>query len=118
MMETRASKKKRANPNQKLQLVVPKRHRIVFPKIPHLNVRVYQTRQRLKSQINPNLTKSTTTKTLPLPHNSNSNKPVHNKTNGECDHQQIIEPYVSDIDDHRRTMEVNCNSNASLFHSN
>ncbi|CAI8599294.1 unnamed protein product [Vicia faba] len=67
-METRASKK-RANTDQKSQLVVPKRQRVAFSKIPNLNFRVY------------------------------------NKTNVKCDHQLIIEPYVSDIDHHHRTME-------------
>lgn len=108
-METRASKK-RPNTKQNLQLVVPKRQRVVFSKLPDLNLRVYQTRQKLQSQINPNLKKSTTTttttKTLPFLNNSNLDKPVYNKTNAECDHQQIIEPYVSDIDDYHRTFEV------------
>ncbi|CAL5204711.1 unnamed protein product [Lathyrus oleraceus] len=105
-METRASKK-RSNTKQNLQLVVPKRQRVVFSKLPDLNLRVYQTRQKLQSQINPNLKKSTTTttKTLPFLNNSNLDKPVYNKTNAECDHQQIIEPYVSDIDDYHRTFE-------------
>ncbi|CAK8568329.1 unnamed protein product [Lathyrus sativus] len=102
-METRASKK-RANTKQNLQLVVPKRRRVLFSEIPDLNVRVYQTRQTLQSQINPNLKRPTTT-LLPFLRNSNLDKPIYNKTNVECDHRQIIKPYVSDIDDYHRTTE-------------
>jgi len=104
-METRASKK-RANTNQQPpQVLVPKRQRVVLGEFSDLNLPDfdYQPTHKLQCRKNPNLKNSATT----LPSiDSNLNKLVYTKTNAKRDNQQIIQPYVSDISDYLRTMEV------------
>ncbi|CAI8599297.1 unnamed protein product [Vicia faba] len=95
-MESDASKK-RTNTNQSPSVLVPKRQRVVLEEIPDLNIPDYH---------NPNLSKSDSTSTLSLLPNSNLDNPVCNKSSVKRENQQIIEPYVSDISDYLRTIEV------------
>ncbi|KAI5412622.1 Cyclin-A3-1 [Lathyrus oleraceus] len=53
-----------------------------------------------------NLSKSALTSTISLLPNSNLDKSVCNKSNAKRDTQQIIQPYLSDILDYLRTMEM------------
>ncbi|KAI5389004.1 hypothetical protein KIW84_074601 [Lathyrus oleraceus] len=53
-----------------------------------------------------NLSKSALTSTISLLPNSNLDKSVCNKSNAKRDTQQIIQPYLSDISDYLRTMEM------------
>ncbi|CAI8599295.1 unnamed protein product [Vicia faba] len=104
-METRASKKRTAT-IQPPFVLVPKRQRVVLEQFPDLNFPDCQPIQKLQRRKNPNLNKSPLTSTISLLPNSNLDKPVCNKSNAKREHQQIIEPYVSDISDYLRTIEV------------
>lgn len=104
-METRASKKRANTIQQPPQVMVPKRQRVVLGEFSDLNLPDfdYQPTQKLQCRKNPNLKNSATT----IPSlDSNLNKPVHTKINAKRDNQHIIQPYVSDISDYLRTMEV------------
>ncbi|CAL5204712.1 unnamed protein product [Lathyrus oleraceus] len=104
-METRASKK-RATTNQQPSVLVPKRQRVVLEEFPDLDISDYRPLQKLQCRKNPNLSKSALTSTISLLPNSNLDKSVCNKSNAKRDSQQIIEPYLSDISDYLRTMEM------------
>ncbi|KEH35765.1 putative cyclin [Medicago truncatula] len=104
-METRASKKRANTIQQPPQVMVPKRQRVVLGEFSDLNLPDfdYQPTQKLQCRKNPNLKNSATT----IPSlDSNLNKPVHTKINAKRDNQHIIQPYVSDISDYLRTMEM------------
>jgi hypothetical protein len=107
-METRASKK-RVNANQQPppqpQVIVLKRQTVVLGEIPDLSFPQYQPKHKLQVRKNPNLNKSTTTITLPSI-DSNLDKLVPRNNNQIRSNEQIDEPYVSDIFDYLRTMEV------------
>jgi hypothetical protein len=104
-METRAS-----NANQQPSFViVPKRQRVVLGEIPHLSFPQYQPKQKLQVRRNPNLNKSTTTTTTTITFpsiDSNLDKPLPRNNNQIRSNEHIDEPYVSDIFDYLRTMEV------------
>jgi hypothetical protein len=101
-METRAS-----NANQQPSFViVPKRQRVVLGEIPHLSFPQYQPKQKLQVRRNPNLNNSTTpTITFPsIDSNLDNSLPRNNNPIGS--NEEIDKPYVSDIFDYLRTMEV------------
>ncbi|XP_045826114.1 G2/mitotic-specific cyclin C13-1-like [Trifolium pratense] len=107
-METRASKK-RAITNQQPpqpQVIVLKRHRVVLGEIPDLSFPQYQPKHKFQVLRNPNLNNSTTTITTLSPLHSNLDKPLPRNNNPKRSNEEIDEPYVSDIVDYLRTMEM------------
>ncbi|KAK2445659.1 cyclin [Trifolium repens] len=104
-METRASKK-RANVNQQPpqpQVIVLKRQRVVLGEIPDLSFPQFQPKHKLQVRKNPNLNNSE--KSLPSI-DSNLDKPVPRNNNPIRPNEEINEPYVSDIFDYLRTIEM------------
>jgi hypothetical protein len=105
-METRASKK-RTNAAQQPpqpQVIVLKRQRVVLGEIPDLSFPQFQPKHKLQVRKNPNLNNSE--KSLPSI-DSNLDKPVPRNNNPiRSNEEEINEPYVSDIFDYLRTIEV------------
>ncbi|XP_058781171.1 putative cyclin-A3-1 [Vicia villosa] len=98
--------KKRTITNESPIALVPKRQRVVLEQFPDLNFPDYQSIQNPQCTENPNLTKSESTSILSLLPISNMDNPVCNKSNAKRENQPIIEPYVSDISDYLRAMEI------------
>ncbi|WJX41438.1 cyclin [Trifolium repens] len=102
-METRASKKRTNTAQQPPQVIVPKRQRVVLGEIPDLSFPQYQPKHKLQLRRNPNLNKPTIT----FPSiDSNLDKPLPRNNNQIRSDEYIDEPYVSDIFDYLRAMEM------------
>ncbi|KAI5423638.1 hypothetical protein KIW84_030018 [Lathyrus oleraceus] len=83
------------------QLTEDVRQRLIMPTSP----RSLLSSSSISSQFK-NLSKSALTSTISLLPNSNLDKSICNKSNAKRDTQQIIQPYLSDISDYLRTMEM------------